>query len=94
MAEVAKEKGVHVVLVSSALVTPKNRFSPIRLILNNIRWGLMDAKVAPNPHNCGSPLTCTVDPEFHQLKFWCRSQVCLLWTAPSKGSAAMGLCTI
>ena len=46
MAEVAKEKGVHVVLVSSALVTPKNRFSPIRLILNNIRWGLMDAKVA------------------------------------------------
>jgi len=45
VAQVAKEKGLHVVLVSSALVTPKNRFSPIRLLLNNIRWGLMDAKV-------------------------------------------------
>lgn len=33
-----------IVLVSSALVTPKNRFSPIRLILNNIKWGLMDNK--------------------------------------------------
>jgi len=46
VAQVAKEKGLHVVLVSSALVTPKNRFSPIRLLLNNIRWGLMDAKFA------------------------------------------------
>ncbi len=41
----AKKLGVErVVLVSSALVTPKNRFHPIRLILNNIRWGLMDSK--------------------------------------------------
>ncbi len=45
VAEIAKDKGLHVVLVSSALVTPKNRYSPIRLILNNIRWSLMDAKV-------------------------------------------------
>lgn len=44
-AEAAKSAGVErLVLVSSALVTPKNRFHPIRLILNNIRWGLMDAK--------------------------------------------------
>jgi uncharacterized protein YbjT (DUF2867 family) len=34
------------VLVSSALVTPKNRFHPIRVILNNVRYGLMDAKFA------------------------------------------------
>ncbi|BDA42667.1 Uncharacterized protein At2g34460, chloroplastic [Coccomyxa sp. Obi] len=41
----AKKLGLErVVLVSSALVTPKNRFHPIRLILNNIRWGLMDSK--------------------------------------------------
>lgn len=33
-----------VVLVSSALVTPKNRFNPIRIILNNIKWCLMDYK--------------------------------------------------
>ncbi len=44
-AEAAKKVGAErVVLVSSALVTPKNRFHPIRLILNNIRWGLMDSK--------------------------------------------------
>jgi hypothetical protein len=45
VAQIAKERGQHVVMVSSALVTPKNRFNPIRLLLNNIRWGLMDAKV-------------------------------------------------
>lgn len=33
-----------VVLVSSALVSPKNRLNPIRIILNNIRWSLMDNK--------------------------------------------------
>lgn len=32
------------VLVSSLLVTPKNRFNPIRMMLNNFRWGLMDNK--------------------------------------------------
>jgi uncharacterized protein YbjT (DUF2867 family) len=34
------------VLVSSALVTPKNRRHPIRVMLNTLRWGLMDAKYA------------------------------------------------
>ncbi|DBA85082.1 hypothetical protein WJX79_008042 [Trebouxia sp. C0005] len=33
-----------VVLVSSALVSPKNRLNPIRIILNNFRWSLMDNK--------------------------------------------------
>ncbi|KAL3160962.1 hypothetical protein ABBQ38_009354 [Trebouxia sp. C0009 RCD-2024] len=33
-----------VVLCSSALVTPKNRWNPIRIILNNVRWALMDNK--------------------------------------------------
>ena len=71
--DAARKANAHVVLVSSALVTPQNRqafyanvatchcylthhmhqhrhccrFNPIRLILNNIRWGLMDAKVRP-----------------------------------------------
>ncbi|KAK9843431.1 hypothetical protein WJX81_002050 [Elliptochloris bilobata] len=45
VAEAAKAVGVkHIVLVSSALVSPHNRCHPIRLILNNIRWGLMDSK--------------------------------------------------
>jgi len=45
VAEVAKQAGAEqVVLVSSMLVTPKNRWNPIRLLLNNIRWGLMDEK--------------------------------------------------
>jgi uncharacterized protein YbjT (DUF2867 family) len=44
-AEAAKQAGLkRVVLVSSGLVTPKNRFHPIRLLLNNVRWGLMDNK--------------------------------------------------
>lgn len=70
--EAAKQAGGvdRIVLVSSALVTPKNRcglhapqrkpqtglplvmrgaddggrWHPIRMLLNNIRWGLMDAK--------------------------------------------------
>jgi uncharacterized protein YbjT (DUF2867 family) len=32
------------VLVSACLVTPKNRMNPIRIMLNNIKWGLMDQK--------------------------------------------------
>ncbi|GAB4813396.1 hypothetical protein N2152v2_000442 [Parachlorella kessleri] len=47
VADAAKELGgvERVVVVSSALVTPKNRFHPVRILLNNIRWGLMDAKL-------------------------------------------------
>ena len=76
----AAEQDQHIVLVSSALVTPKNRstlvhtfvprcactvdaptppvrsvlshmqcrFSPIRLLLNNIKWSLMDNKYKGN----------------------------------------------
>ncbi|MEW5300803.1 MAG: hypothetical protein WDW36_003708 [Sanguina aurantia] len=45
VAEVAQQCGVQrVVMVSSMLVTPKNWLQPMRLLLNNIRWGLMDAK--------------------------------------------------
>lgn len=44
MAEIAARQGAHVVLVTSMLVTPKNRWNPIRLLLNNIRYGLMDSK--------------------------------------------------
>ena len=32
------------VLVSSRLVNPVNNWHPIRIILNNIKWGLMDCK--------------------------------------------------
>jgi hypothetical protein len=32
------------VLVSSCLVSPHNRMHPIRIMLNNFRWGLMDQK--------------------------------------------------
>jgi len=35
-----------VVLVSSMLTHPSNRFHPIRVLLNNIRWSLMDHKYA------------------------------------------------
>ena len=76
----AAEQDQHIVLVSSALVTPKNRsahvhtsvprcralckvpippiqsvlshmwcrFSPIRVILNNVKWSLMDNKYKGN----------------------------------------------
>lgn len=45
VAELAKKLKVeHVVLVTSALVTPKNRLHPVRILLNNMRWGLMDEK--------------------------------------------------
>ena len=47
MAAAAKQVGVeHVVLVSSRLVEPHNWLTPLRIILNNVKWGLMDAKHA------------------------------------------------
>lgn len=44
----AKEAGgvQHVVLVSSMLTDPANRLHPVRVLLNNIRWSLMDNKFA------------------------------------------------
>ncbi|KAG2500712.1 hypothetical protein HYH03_001477 [Edaphochlamys debaryana] len=46
VAAAAKEAGAgRVVLVSSMLVTKKNWLNPVRLLLNNIRWGLMDNKL-------------------------------------------------
>ena len=38
--------GVPVVQCSSQLVDPKNRWSPIRILINTIAWGKMDAKFA------------------------------------------------
>ena len=45
-AEAAKSAGTvgRVVLVSSMLSDPVNRFHPVRILLNNIRWSLMDYK--------------------------------------------------
>lgn len=45
-AAAAKAVKAHTVLVSSNLVTPtlRNRVHPIRILLNNMRWGLMDYK--------------------------------------------------
>lgn len=44
-AEVAKQLNAdQFVLVSSMLVSPHNRFHPIRIMLNNFRWSLMDNK--------------------------------------------------
>ncbi|KAJ9507499.1 hypothetical protein QJQ45_006470 [Haematococcus lacustris] len=46
VAAAAKAAGAqHMVLVSSRLVTPKNRWHPIRNVLNWVRWGLMDEKL-------------------------------------------------
>jgi uncharacterized protein YbjT (DUF2867 family) len=43
--EAAKAAGVEkLVLISSRLVNPKKRFHPIRIILNNIKYSLMDYK--------------------------------------------------
>jgi hypothetical protein len=39
-----KMDDIPVSLVSSCLVTPKNRLHPIRIMLNNLRWSLMDYK--------------------------------------------------
>lgn len=46
VAEAVKEAGgqQRVVLVSSCLVSPHNRWNPIRIMLNNLRWSLMDYK--------------------------------------------------
>lgn len=46
-AEAAKAAGGvgRVVLVSSMLTDPSNRWHPVRLLLNSIRWGLMDRKM-------------------------------------------------
>ncbi|PRW59141.1 nad-dependent epimerase dehydratase isoform B [Chlorella sorokiniana] len=46
VADVLKEQGSSqpVVLVSSCLVSPHNRWHPIRIMLNNFRWSLMDYK--------------------------------------------------
>ncbi|KAG2438960.1 hypothetical protein HYH02_010752 [Chlamydomonas schloesseri] len=45
-AAISKEVGAErLVLVSSMLVTKRNWLNPIRLLLNNIRWGLMDNKL-------------------------------------------------
>ncbi|GMH37378.1 hypothetical protein BSKO_05251 [Bryopsis sp. KO-2023] len=45
VAACSKEAGVErVVLISSALATRKNRFKPLRIVLNKIRWKLMDHK--------------------------------------------------
>ncbi|KAL4459105.1 hypothetical protein ABPG75_013970 [Micractinium tetrahymenae] len=46
VAEAVKEAGgqQRVVLVSSCLVSPHNRWNPIRIMLNNFRWSLMDYK--------------------------------------------------
>lgn len=46
LAKAVKESGgrQHVVLVSSCLVSPHNRWHPIRIMLNNLRWSLMDYK--------------------------------------------------
>ena len=45
VAEAAKAAGVRrVVLVSSAFVSPHQYWSPIRLILNTVKYRLMDAK--------------------------------------------------
>jgi uncharacterized protein YbjT (DUF2867 family) len=44
-AEAAKEVGAdQMVLVSSMYTDPANRWNPVRLLLNNLRWGLMDYK--------------------------------------------------
>eukprot|EP00879_Flechtneria_rotunda_P001209 GHRR01001356.1.p1 GENE.GHRR01001356.1~~GHRR01001356.1.p1 ORF type:complete len:241 (+),score=74.34 GHRR01001356.1:206-928(+) len=46
VASAAKSGGTvqRVVLVSSMLTHPSNRLNPIRILLNNIRWSLMDHK--------------------------------------------------
>eukprot|EP00195_Chlamydomonas_chlamydogama_P013054 CAMPEP_0202901654 /NCGR_PEP_ID=MMETSP1392-20130828/14378_1 /ASSEMBLY_ACC=CAM_ASM_000868 /TAXON_ID=225041 /ORGANISM="Chlamydomonas chlamydogama, Strain SAG 11-48b" /LENGTH=238 /DNA_ID=CAMNT_0049588247 /DNA_START=80 /DNA_END=796 /DNA_ORIENTATION=- len=46
VAEAAKEAGAsRVVLVSSMMVTKKNNWKPLRILLNNIRYSLMDNKL-------------------------------------------------
>ena len=51
VAEAAKAAGVRrVVLVSSAFVSPHQYWSPIRLILNSVKFRLMDAKFEVREH--------------------------------------------
>ena len=51
VAEAAKAAGVRrVVLVSSAFVSPHQYWSPIRLILNSVKYRLMDAKFEVREH--------------------------------------------
>lgn len=45
VAEVAQAAGVHVVLISSRLVTSKHRFHLFRMLLNNVRYSMMDYKL-------------------------------------------------
>jgi hypothetical protein len=62
-AEAAKAAGGvgRVVLVSSMLTHPSNRFHPVRILLNNIRYSLMDRKFESEPcfHSLASPVSLT-----------------------------------
>lgn len=61
----SKENNVeNFVLVTSRLVNPVNRWHPIRIILNNIRWGLMDNKFKGEEalRNSGLPSYTIVRP--------------------------------
>eukprot|EP00208_Stichococcus_sp_RCC1054_P006685 CAMPEP_0206139406 /NCGR_PEP_ID=MMETSP1473-20131121/5871_1 /ASSEMBLY_ACC=CAM_ASM_001109 /TAXON_ID=1461547 /ORGANISM="Stichococcus sp, Strain RCC1054" /LENGTH=234 /DNA_ID=CAMNT_0053533187 /DNA_START=225 /DNA_END=929 /DNA_ORIENTATION=- len=60
VAQAARAAGAkHVVMVSSALVTTKNRLNPVRMMLNSFRWGLMDSKLRGEDRlrNSGIPYT-------------------------------------
>ncbi len=51
MAAAAAAAGVkRVVLISSAFVSPHNYWAPVRLILNTIKWRLMDSKFEARLH--------------------------------------------
>lgn len=50
VARVAARTGAHVLLVSTALVTPKNHWSPFRILLNTvIRYNRANEKVSHVP---------------------------------------------
>lgn len=67
--DAAKQAGVkHIVLVSSCLVTSKNRLHPIRILLNNIRWSLMDYKFK------GNSLIIQLLDLFSSLAQFCRTK--------------------
>jgi len=47
VASTASRTGAHVLLISTALVTPKNRWSPYRILLNTvIRYNRANEKVS------------------------------------------------
>ena len=48
------------VLVSSCLVSPHNRWHPIRIMLNNFKWGLMDQKFKAEEYIRNSGLKYTI----------------------------------